>query len=188
MLSLPVTALKTAVPLARRPIPATAVIPKSRFFEFMCSNVVSHSAQATFHVACLNITTVKGRSGDVAGRRHSDRWGEDLGAPRIGHLDYAVRAGFEPRRGGRSAPGLERPENDHILGDATRTHGSNPARCSQRSSICHRFLVSGLSAMSPSDLGGRHPTKSVEGPLRSVGRRSRRAQDGPSRLCYPRRI
>jgi hypothetical protein len=32
-------------------------------------------------------------------------------------------------------PGLERPENDHILGDATRTHGSNPARSSQRSGI-----------------------------------------------------
>jgi len=29
--------------------------------------------------------------------------------------------------------GLERPENDHILGDAARTHGSNPARSSQRS-------------------------------------------------------
>src|SRR5258708_2429671 len=27
------------------------------------------------------------------------------------------------------------PENDHILGDATRTHGSNPARSSQRSGI-----------------------------------------------------
>jgi hypothetical protein len=31
--------------------------------------------------------------------------------------------------------GLERPENDHVLGDATRTHGSNPARSSQRSGI-----------------------------------------------------
>ncbi len=28
-----------------------------------------------------------------------------------------------------------RPENDDILGDATRTHGSNPARSSQRRGI-----------------------------------------------------
>jgi hypothetical protein len=46
-----------------------------------------------------------------------------------------IRAGFEPRRGCTTPPGLERPENDHILGDATRTHGSNPARFSQRSGI-----------------------------------------------------
>ena len=31
--------------------------------------------------------------------------------------------------------GLEWPENDHVLGDATRTHGSNPARSSRRSGI-----------------------------------------------------
>src|SRR4029077_8012222 len=45
------------------------------------------------------------------------------------------RAGFEPLRGCTTPPGLERPENDHILGDATRRHGSNSTRSSQRSGI-----------------------------------------------------
>jgi hypothetical protein len=64
-----------------------------------------------------------------------NRWGEKLGAPRMSLTVKLFRAGFEPLRGSTTPSGLERPENDHILGDATRTHGSNPARSSQRSGI-----------------------------------------------------
>jgi len=42
------------------------------------------------------------------------------------------RAGFEPFRGRATSAGLNGPRNDHTLGVATRTHGSNPARSSQR--------------------------------------------------------
>jgi hypothetical protein len=60
LLSLPVTALKTAVPLARRPTPATAAIhPTFRLFAFMVSILPFTFAQPTFQVACLNITSVK---------------------------------------------------------------------------------------------------------------------------------
>ena len=45
-----------------------------------------------------------------------------------------IRAGFEPRRGCTTPP-VWRPENDDILDEATRTHGSNPARSSQRSGV-----------------------------------------------------
>jgi hypothetical protein len=38
------------------------------------------------------------------------------------------RAGFEPRRGRPAAPSFQAAETDDTLGDATRTHGSNPAR------------------------------------------------------------
>src|SRR5580700_5335914 len=61
--------------------------------------------------------------------------GEKLGAPRMWLTGKMSRAGFEPRRGCTTSPGLDRPENDDILGDARRTHGSNPARSSQRSGI-----------------------------------------------------
>jgi hypothetical protein len=43
-----------------------------------------------------------------------------------------IRAGFEPRRGPGHFGGMDRPENDHTLGLATRTHGSKPARCTSR--------------------------------------------------------
>ena len=58
-------------------------------------------------------------------------WGEKLGAPTLWLPLNLSRAGFEPRRGRTTSPGLERTENDQILGDATCTHGSNPARSSQ---------------------------------------------------------
>jgi len=54
---------------------------------------------------------VKGKAGVSATRRHGV-WAKGR------HGDTAT------------PPGLESPENDHILGDATRTHGSNPARIS----------------------------------------------------------
>jgi hypothetical protein len=60
-----------------------------------------------------------------------DRWGEELGAPRTWLTAKISRAGFEPRRGCTTSPGLDRPENDQIMGAARRTHGSNPARSSQ---------------------------------------------------------
>jgi predicted xylose isomerase-like sugar epimerase len=37
---------------------------------------------------------------DVVDNRGQIWWGEDLGAPRVCHLQTQVRAGFEPLRGG----------------------------------------------------------------------------------------
>jgi len=48
-------------------------------------------------------------------------WGEKLGAPGMWLTGKMSRAGFEPRRGCTTSPGLDRPENDDILGDA-KTH------------------------------------------------------------------
>ncbi len=44
------------------------------------------------------------------------------------------RAGFEPRRGCATSPIRTRRENDRIMDDGTRTHGSKPARTNRKTS------------------------------------------------------
>jgi len=63
-----------------------------------------------------------------------------------------IRAGFEPRRGRATSQGLDGPQNDHTLGLATRTHGSNPPRSGQRGGI--HFLAPRFSPYQT--LGGEH--------------------------------
>jgi hypothetical protein len=58
-------------------------------------------------------------------------WGENLGAPWIGFSPRFCRAGFEPRRGQPTSLRFEASKTDDTLGDATCTHGSNPARFRQ---------------------------------------------------------
>src|SRR5258707_11181677 len=74
------------------------------------------------------------RGGSALGRMGetgpSIGWGEELGAPRMWLIAKMFRAGFEPRRGCTTSRGLDRTENDDILGDAKRTRGSNPGRSS----------------------------------------------------------
>jgi hypothetical protein len=56
------------------------------------------------------------------------RWGENLGAPWIRFSPGICRAGFELCRGRPTSQRFEATKTDHTLGDATCTHGSNPAR------------------------------------------------------------
>ena len=62
----------------------------------------------------------------AVGRR--SRWGEDLGAPKTSFFPTFLRAGFEPRRGRPTSLHFEATRTDDPLDEATRTHGSNPAR------------------------------------------------------------
>ena len=56
------------------------------------------------------------------------RWGEDLGAPKTSFFPTFLRAGFEPRRGRPTSLHFEASRTDHTLDEASRAHGSNPAR------------------------------------------------------------
>jgi hypothetical protein len=62
----------------------------------------------------------------AVGRRF--RWGEDLGAPKTSFFQTFLRAGFEPRRGRPTSLHFESSDTEDTLDEATRTHGSNPAR------------------------------------------------------------
>jgi hypothetical protein len=108
----------------------------------------------------------------------------------VGRKSRRVEGG--PYRLGLSAPDLSRsvdvpplrvwrPENDDILGDATRTHGSNPARSSQQSGT--RFPAP---RFSPYRLLGPHRPIAVS-PCRRVAVSPHR-RVGPTLLTKQRRF
>jgi hypothetical protein len=95
-----------------------------------------------------------------------------------------IRTGFEPRRGRATSQGLDGPQNDHTLGLATRTHGSNPPRSGQRGGI--HFLAPRPAAatlwrgpvlycVTPRDKPRRRPCEVGFSPYQTLGGEHRRA-------------